>query len=106
MIYPAEMVIMATLQCSPAEAHTEYLRIEPILINLQHEFPLTLGATTASTLNVRARSTTAAASIGTLQQGAVVEVWGRTPANDWLAVRTPDGQLAGWVAQQYVTEQA
>lgn len=104
MIYPAEMIILATLQCTPAEAHAEYLRIEPILINLQHEFPLALGTTTASTLNVRAKSTTASTSLGTLQQGESVEVWGRTKANDWLAVRTPDGALAGWVSQQYVKE--
>jgi hypothetical protein len=48
----------------------------------------------------------AVAALGALARGADVEVWGRTKANDWLAVRTLDHQVCGWVSQQYVTEAA
>jgi uncharacterized protein YraI len=106
MLYDVEMVILATLQCTPAQAHAEYAAIEALLINLQHTFPLTFGKVTASTLNVRDKPGTSAAVLGALAMGADVEVWGRTKANDWLAVRTLDHQVCGWVAQQYVREAA
>lgn len=104
MLYDAEMVILATLQCSPAQAHAEYASIEALLVNLQHTFPMAFGKVTASTLNVREKPNITASVLGSLAMGADVEIWGRTKTNDWLAVRTLDHQVSGWVAQQYVME--
>jgi len=106
MLYDAEMVIMATLQCSPAQAHAEYASIEALLINLQHTFPLTFGKTGKDKLNVRDLPKLTGKLLVTLEPLTDVEIWGRTKANDWLAVRTLDHQISGWVAQPYVTESA
>ena len=102
MLYDAEMVILATLQCSPAQAHAEYASIEALLINLQHAFPLTFGKTGEDGLNVRELPKVSSKLLVTLQPFTDLEVWGRTKANDWLAVRTLDHQVGGWVSQQYV----
>lgn len=95
-----EMVIMATLGCSPAQAHAEYASIEAILINLEQPGPLGQGTVTAQVLNVREEHRATATIVGTLKTGDAVRIWGRTPAGDWLAIDEP----MGWVARQWVRE--
>ena len=44
---PAELVVMASLECSPAQAVSELARWEPALINLAHLHPVAGGIVTA-----------------------------------------------------------
>jgi uncharacterized protein YgiM (DUF1202 family) len=98
--YAAEMVIMATLQCSPEQAHAEYASIEAILINLEHSFPLAHGTVTATKLNVRMKPDVKTKVLGTLLEGDLVTIWGRTVDGGWLAIEQPQG----WVSTQHVRE--
>jgi hypothetical protein len=98
-----EMVILATRQCSPAEAHAIYLSIEDILINLEHKFALHPGTVTATSLHRRSQPSATAASLGQLTEHYPVEVWGITPDGQWLAIRMAD-KRAGWVSRPYIQE--
>ena len=98
---PAELVVMASLGCSPAQAVAELARWEPALINLAHLHPVAGGIVTATSLNVRALPDTNAPAMGKLAQDAVVEVWGRSADGKWLVIANPDGWVAAeWVALQ------
>jgi hypothetical protein len=98
--YAVELVIMATLGCSPAVAHETYIKFEPILINLNQAFPLAKGMVTATVLNVRETPNVKAISLGTLTKGNLVTIWGRTVDGTWLAIEKPQG----WVSSQFVQE--
>ncbi len=55
--------------------------------------------------NLNVRSTPAVESdntIGQLTAQTPVIIEGRTPANDWLYIRTQDGSLAGWASSSYI----
>lgn len=99
-LVPCELIVMASLGCSPAEAVQELVRLEPALINLcqGHLEAVAAGVVTASTLNVREEPSTRAATIAKLAEGAAVQVWGRSPDGRWLAIDGP----AGWVSAEWV----
>jgi uncharacterized protein YraI len=100
-VKPAELVVMASLGCSPAQAVSELARWEPALINLAHLHPVAGGIVRATTLNVRAMPDTNAPALGKLAQDTAVEVWGRSADGRWLVI----GEPAGWVAAEWVTLQ-
>lgn len=93
-----ELVVMASLECSPAEAVAELARWEPALINLAHPVSVGSGVVKASTLNVRERPRATAKVVGKVTEAALVTIWGQTPAGDWYAIEEP----AGWVASAWV----
>lgn len=96
---PAELVVMASLGCSPAEAVRELARWEPALINLAHLCAVRTGRVVAAALNVRARPQLAAPVLGRVVAGAELTIWGQTPGGEWYAIEEP----AGWVASAWVT---
>jgi hypothetical protein len=100
---PVEMVIMATLRCTPLKALEEYRRIEPILINLNQVIMVARGVTTGDTLNVRELPALTSGVLGQFAQGLPLEIWGRGPEGLWLAVRNAQAE-AGWVSAQWVKE--
>ena len=95
---PDQMCVMAVSGITAQQAVATYNEIVPILAALAAPVPAGGGIVTADSLNVRAGPGANAAIVGKLARDAVVEVWGRTPAGDWLCVREP----CGWVAAQYV----
>jgi len=95
---PDQMCVMAVTGVTAVQAAATYNEIVPILNALATPVPVGGGIVTADSLNVRAGPGANAAVVGKLARDAVVEVWGRTPAGDWLCVREP----CGWVAAQYV----
>lgn len=97
---PEQMIIMVSLGCSALQAMAEYTAIESILINLAHPHPISGGIVTADKLNVRETPGANAKIVGVLALDAMIEVWGRTPASDWLCIKDP----CGWVSSQYVQE--
>jgi len=95
------MIIMATLGCSAAQAHAEYAQIEEILVNLALPLPVRGGIVTAETkLNVRETPVANAKIVGQVERDGVVEIWGQTPAGDWLCIAEP----CGWVVAQWIAE--
>lgn len=97
---PAELVLMASLGCSPNDAVAELRRLEPALINLAHLYPVATGLVTASTLLVRERPAATAQVIGRLHRDDTVRIWGRSADAKWLAVDEP----CGWVSADWVAE--
>jgi len=97
---PEQMIIMVSLGCSALQAMAEYAAIETILINLAHPHSISGGIVTAARLNVRETPGEHAKIVGVVELDEVVEVWGRTPAGDWLCIKDP----CGWVSSQYVQE--
>ncbi len=91
---------MVSLGCAAPQAHAEYCQIERILINLAHPLPVRGGLVTATTLNVRETPGANAKVVGKLAQDAAVEIWGQTPAGDWLCIAEP----CGWVSAEWVAE--
>ena len=53
-------------------------------------------------LNLRSGPGQQFSSLGTYRQGTPLTVTGRTLANDWLRVRTPDGRT-GWMIGEYLS---
>jgi len=95
-----EMVIMGTEGWTPQAAQAFYQQILNILVNLASPGLLGHGTVTAELLNVRDQPGVTGNILAGLRRGAAVEVWGRTPKNNWLCVRA--GDLAGWVSAAYV----
>lgn len=79
------------------------IRLSAVLLTVVTAITPALAATgtvTATTLNIRAEGNTSSAVIGTLQNGAQVEVLGKTDAN-WYQISVNGG--TGYVSGDYLT---
>ena len=90
-----ELTMMIALGCSADQAHAEYASIEAFLILRDHPVPVGLAVVQADNVNVRAAPSMAAKVLRQHKKGDMLQVWGRTPAGDWLCVV---GEPPGWIA--------